>query len=197
VQALIRRARKYAAKELEAFHPRLWVAQFLVGLLPYGMLGDVRLLVYRLAGGFRNISGNVSIAGRLEIRGDNDIYSRLHIGEHTFINTPCFIELNAEVRIGRRVGIGHHLVVITSNHELGPPEERMGRIKPGPVTIGDGAWIGARVTILPGVTIGSGAFIAAGAVVVKDVPANARVMGSHAQVVGMIDESRVRTNKLR
>jgi len=181
----IDRAKIYASKQREAFHPRLGVAQFLVGLVPYGILGEVRLLLYRLAG-FRNISDNVAIAGRLEIRGDGDIYPRLYIGEHTFINTPCFIELNADVKIGKRVGIGHHLVIITSNHKLGPPEERMGPLKFAPVTIGDGAWIGARVTILPGVTIGPGAFITAGAVVARDVPANAKVGGQQAQVIGTL-----------
>jgi maltose O-acetyltransferase len=39
----------------------------------------------------------------------------------------------------------------------------------GPVTIEDYAYIGTRVTILPGVTVGRGAVVATGAVVTKDV----------------------------
>ena len=39
-----------------------------------------------------------------------------------------------------------------------------------PITIEDGAWIGARVTILPGVTVGAGSVVAAGAVVTRSVP---------------------------
>ena len=39
-----------------------------------------------------------------------------------------------------------------------------------PITIGDGAWIGAGAIILPGITIGKYAVIGAGSVVTKDVP---------------------------
>jgi acetyltransferase-like isoleucine patch superfamily enzyme len=48
-------------------------------------------------------------------------------------------------------------------------------------------WLGANVTILQGVTIGDNAIIAAGAVVTKDVPANAIVGGVPAKVIKMID----------
>jgi UDP-2-acetamido-3-amino-2,3-dideoxy-glucuronate N-acetyltransferase len=47
-----------------------------------------------------------------------------------------------------------------------------------------GATIGANATIVCGVTIGEGAFVAAGAVVTKDVPAFARVVGVPARLVG-------------
>ena len=46
-----------------------------------------------------------------------------------------------------------------------------------PVSIGNDVWMGARVTILPGVKIGNGAVIGAGAVVTKDVPAGAVIKG--------------------
>ena len=44
-------------------------------------------------------------------------------------------------------------------------------------------WLGANVTVLPGVTIGEGSIIAAGAVVTKDVPANMIVAGVPAKVI--------------
>jgi UDP-2-acetamido-3-amino-2,3-dideoxy-glucuronate N-acetyltransferase len=43
--------------------------------------------------------------------------------------------------------------------------------------------IGANATILPGVTIGEGAMVGAGAVVTKDVPAGAVVIGNPAKIV--------------
>lgn len=49
--------------------------------------------------------------------------------------------------------------------------------------IGHDVWIGARAIILPGVTIGYGAVIGAGAVVAKDVPAYAVVVGNPGRVV--------------
>ena len=59
---------------------------------------------------------------------------------------------------------------------------------PKKVVLGKNVWVGAHATILPGVTIGDNAVIAAGAVVTKDVPANAVVGGVPAKVLKMIEE---------
>ena len=50
-----------------------------------------------------------------------------------------------------------------------------------------GASIGANATILPGIRIGQNALIGAGAVVTKDVPANAVVVGNPAIIKGYIE----------
>lgn len=47
-----------------------------------------------------------------------------------------------------------------------------------------GATIGANATIIPGITVGEKAMVGAGAVVTKDVPANAIVVGNPAQITG-------------
>src|SRR3990167_2794487 len=54
----------------------------------------------------------------------------------------------------------------------------------GEVEIEDYVFIGPRATILPGVKIGKGAIVAAGAVVTKDIPEFAIVVGVPAQVIG-------------
>jgi acetyltransferase-like isoleucine patch superfamily enzyme len=64
----------------------------------------------------------------------------------------------------------------------------MGNLVASPVTIGDGVWVGAGVIVLPGVTIGSGAVVAAGSVVTRDVPANAKVAGNPAKVIGWLEQ---------
>lgn len=51
-----------------------------------------------------------------------------------------------------------------------------------------GASIGANATVICGVTIGEWAFVAAGAVVAKDVPAYALVMGVPGRVTGWVCE---------
>ena len=56
-----------------------------------------------------------------------------------------------------------------------------------PIHIGKRVWLGANVTVLQGVTIGDNAIVAAGAVVTKDVPANAIVGGVPAKVIKMIE----------
>lgn len=59
---------------------------------------------------------------------------------------------------------------------------------PAPIKIGRRVWIGAHATVLPGVTIGDNAVIAAGAVVTKDVPANAVVGGVPAKIIKIIGD---------
>jgi UDP-2-acetamido-3-amino-2,3-dideoxy-glucuronate N-acetyltransferase len=58
------------------------------------------------------------------------------------------------------------------------------------ITVGTGASLGANCTILPGVTIGRGAMVGAGAVVTRDVPPHAIVVGNPARVVGYADAAR-------
>ena len=50
--------------------------------------------------------------------------------------------------------------------------------------IGNDIWIGARVTILPGVHVGDGSVIGAGAVVTKDVEPYSIVAGNPAKKIG-------------
>lgn len=76
------------------------------------------------------------------------------------------------VYIGKNVMMAKDVIIITRNHEFKSINIHMnqqGFESYLPVIIEDGAWIGARVIILPGVNIGKGAIIAAGAVVTKDV----------------------------
>ncbi|WP_304525794.1 acyltransferase [Halomonas sp. I5-271120] len=55
------------------------------------------------------------------------------------------------------------------------------------ITIKQGASIGANVTLLPGITIGANAMVGAGAVVIKDVPERALVVGNPAKVIRYIE----------
>ncbi|PQA81812.1 dTDP-6-deoxy-3,4-keto-hexulose isomerase [Limnohabitans sp. TS-CS-82] len=56
------------------------------------------------------------------------------------------------------------------------------------VTINNGASIGANATLLPGITIGERSMVGAGAVVTKDVPARAVVVGNPAKIVRYLDD---------
>ena len=65
-----------------------------------------------------------------------------------------------------------------------PPEPQDGHNSTkGDIRIGNDVWIGAHATVLSGVTIGDGAVVGACAVVAKDVPPYAVVVGNPARVV--------------
>jgi maltose O-acetyltransferase len=161
-------------EELCPIHPRYLLMQFFVSLLPHNSLNRARTILYRLAG--FSIGKGALVLGRLTLTGDNSITGRLTIGEYSRINSPFYAELNADISIGRNVGIGHHVIFITTDHDTTDSNNRSGRVIHAPITIEDGASVGASVTILPGVTIGAGSVVAAGSLVTQSVPAN-RVIG--------------------
>jgi len=112
---------------------------------------------------------------------------RLVIGDGSWIGQLAFLHAAGGIEIGRRVGIGPGVKVITSVHEL-PADPALaimdGPLQFAPVAIGDGADLGVGAIVMPGVRIGRGAQIGAGAVVTRDVPDLAIARGVPAQVTG-------------
>lgn len=92
------------------------------------------------------------------------------------------------MRIGDHCMIGPGTTISTVGHPLSPAGRRAKLARGEPVTIGDDAWLGAKVAMLPGATIGSNVVVAVGAVVTKDVPDNVIVAGVPARVVRTIDD---------
>jgi maltose O-acetyltransferase len=176
--------RQLLKEEFVGFHLRLVLARLLLWPLPINVGGRVRVRVLRRVG-FRIGHGTV-MAGTPEFSGDKHIYRNLSIGEDCWFNIHCFFDLGATITIGKNVSFGHQVIVLTNSHEIGPSTGRASTINSKPVTIGNGAWLGARVTILPGVNIGPGAVIAAGSVVHEDVPANTLVAGTPARMVRLL-----------
>jgi maltose O-acetyltransferase len=106
------------------------------------------------------------------------------LGDRSELGINC--ELYGEVHIGNCVMMGPQVVVWTTNHRFDRvdiPMVDQGNGQMRPVVIGDDVWIGTRAIILPGVRIGQGAVVGAGAVVSKDVPSWAVVVGNPAKVV--------------
>lgn len=57
-----------------------------------------------------------------------------------------------------------------------------------PITVGDSVWIGANVSVLPGVKIGSNTIIGAGSVVNKDIPDGVIAVGNPCKVIREITD---------
>ena len=85
------------------------------------------------------------------------------------------------ISIGQNSWIGCNVSFICITHLMGDMKQRAGKSVFLPITIGDGVWVGADVTILPGVSIADGCMIAAGAVVVKDTMPNGLYAGNPAK----------------
>lgn len=136
--------------------------------------------------GFMSLGANVmlkSIPAQLELATERG--ARLTIGADSIITYGANIGCTERITIGKRCLIGPYSMIIDcSFHEL---LDRSKRPPSRPVTLEDDVWIGAKVSVLPGVTIGRGSVIGAGSVVTKDVPAYCVAMGMPAKVVKTFD----------
>jgi acetyltransferase-like isoleucine patch superfamily enzyme len=107
----------------------------------------------------------------------------IEIGDGTFINYGSLISARKRVRIGAAVMVGNYSI-IGDTDVPGIGEPRLAPAgEPREIEIGDGAWVAARVTVLPGTRIGAGAVIAAGSVVAGEIPAGAVAGGIPARVL--------------
>ncbi|HHQ4557903.1 sugar O-acetyltransferase [Aeromonas hydrophila] len=111
----------------------------------------------------------------------------IYLGERSYINMGATLLDNAPIRIGAEVMIGPNVQIYTAAHALDADERIQGVETALPVTIEDRVWIGGGAILLPGVTIGREAVVGAGAVVTKDVPAGARVVGNPARLLPVKD----------
>ncbi|MDM5121175.1 sugar O-acetyltransferase [Aeromonas rivipollensis] len=112
----------------------------------------------------------------------------IHLGERSYINMGATLLDNAPIRIGADVMIGPNVQIYTAAHALDADERIQGVETALPVTIEDRVWIGGGAMLLPGVTIGREAIVGAGAVVTRDVPAGARVVGNPARILPARDK---------
>ena len=111
-----------------------------------------------------------------------------NVCDHVFIENDVTIGDRVTIKCGVQIWDG---ISIEDDVFVGPnatfsndmfPRSKVYPDKFLATTVKKGASIGANATILPGITIGENAMVAAGAVVTKDVPAYALVMGNPARI---------------
>ena len=159
----------------------------MISLLPPLVGNRLRTTLLRVAG--VKIGGGTTVGGMFFVHGGRRPVTRICIGHNCWINDSCTLDASAAITIGDNVALGQSVMILTNSHELGPSENRAGSVIGLPVSIGDGAWVGARSTVLPGVTVGPGAIVAAGSVVNRDVEADTMVAGVPARLVRCLDGS--------
>ncbi len=168
-------------EELAGYHPKLIYLRFVQWVCPHSTMQRVRTHLLRLGG--LNIGSASVFADVPTFTGGVHALNNLTVGIDCFFNVGCIFDLGDTLTIENDVYFGHRVTIITSSHEIGPEWHRASDVTTAPVTIGEGVWLAANVTVLPGVTIGRGTIVAAGAVVTKDLPANVLAAGIPAKPI--------------
>jgi acetyltransferase-like isoleucine patch superfamily enzyme len=123
------------------------------------------------------IGDDVVIGRGSLVENDTSIGALTKIQAHAYITAYSLLEDNVFIA---------PCVITTNDNFMGRTEQRHELIK-GP-TIRRGARVGGGAVLLPGIEIGAEAFIGAGAVVVRDVPARALMVGNPARQLREVPE---------
>ena len=102
----------------------------------------------------------------------------------SFANVGCFFDGNTTIDVAAGAQIGMWSVLASATHEISEhPGRRAGRDVALPIVIGEGTWLGARSTVLPGVHIQAGCVVGAGSLVIGDCDRDSLYVGSPARKV--------------
>lgn len=119
-----------------------------------------------------------------------DYGAQISLGNGIFANYDLSILDCAPVTIGDMVLFGPRVTIATASHPL-DFRQRTGDMfeYAQPITIEEGAWLGAHVVVGPGVTIGARSVIGAGSVVTRDIPPDVVATGVPCKVVRPITDA--------
>lgn len=140
---------------------------------------------------FAHLLPNVSIGCDCNICDHVFIEDDVSIGNRVTIK--CGVQLWAGITVEDDVFIGPNA---TFSNDIFPRSKLYPKIFAKTI-IKEGASIGANATLLPGITIGTKAMIGAGAVVTKDVPSYAIVVGNPGRIIGYTDERHEADKKIK
>lgn len=90
----------------------------------------------------------------------------LTVGDHSWLGEDCWIDNIAAVQIGSHACVSQAAYLCTGNHDWADPA--FGLIA-STITIGDGAWVGARSVVCPGVKIGPMGILTAGSIAQRNI----------------------------
>ncbi len=133
----------------------------------------------RLAGA--TVGRNVRVVGPIYFT------ANLTISDDTFIGRRFEVHGNGSLSIGSKCDLAPEVSILTGSHEIDGHLHRAGKGKSFSISIGDGCWIGARVTIMGDTTVGNGAIIGACSLVNKNVAADTLAAGVPAKTIKELD----------
>ena len=129
------------------------------------------------------VGADVALAPNVSLRNGGNVT----IGDGAHVGERCLLWAGerATIVLGEKALLGPEVMITVANYRTRPGVPVVDQPRDeADVVIGAGCWLGARVVVLPGVRIGDGAVVGAGAVVTRDVPADAIAVGSPARVIG-------------
>ena len=112
----------------------------------------------------------------------------VHFGSGIYVNSGLTLVDDGHIYVGDKVMFGPNVTVATANHPLDAGLRARGLQYNKDVWIGENAWIGANVVIVPGVHIGKNSIIGAGSVVTKDIPDDVLAAGVPCRVLRAVGE---------
>lgn len=166
--------RRYLSK-----HPRLKTAAWQVWLAVRPLFRPWHSLFsayYRLR--LRRCGRRVDFSTTMIIRNPGNI----EIGNDCSFSNFVILDGHDRITIGSECMFANNVVVATATHDESVDPMRS-VLRKQPVVIGDNVWFGIGATVLPGVTIGSGAVVGARALINRDVPPRAVVVGVPGRVL--------------
>jgi len=113
----------------------------------------------------------------------------VHLGSDIYANFNLTLVDDGHIYIGSGSKFGPNVTIVTAGHPVLPELRRDPLLQYNKdVHIEENVWVGAGVTILPGVTIGRDSVIGAGSVVTRDIPAGTVAYGNPCRAVRSIGE---------
>jgi putative colanic acid biosynthesis acetyltransferase WcaF len=92
---------------------------------------------------------------------------RLSVGDDSWVGEDCWLDNLEQTSIGSNVCVSQGAYLCTGNHDW---TDRSFGLIVKPIRLRDGAWVGAKCVIGPGVELGECAVAAAGSVVSRSIP---------------------------
>ncbi len=160
-------------------HPkRLFLYNLLNRFIPETSAFAFKRALLRWCGA--RVGKNVRICSSATFLGTGELI----IGANTWIGHCSLIIASSTVTIGEKVDIAPKVYIGTGTHVSNFDGDRCaGTGINKDIVIGDGCWIGACATILPGVSIGKMSIIGAGALVNKSLPERVTAVGVPAKIL--------------
>ena len=112
----------------------------------------------------------------------------VHFGSHIYANFNLTLVDDTHIYVGDYTQFGPNVVLATAGHPILPELRERAYQYNASIRIGRNCWLGANVSVVPGVTIGDNVVIGAGSVVTRDIPSNMIAVGNPCRILREVDD---------